>query len=233
MAYKVKICGNKYLEDSLMVASCAPDFMGWIFSPFSPRQISFTDSLKQIETIRKQSPQISHVAVFANNPAEEVLQAWEEPYLSIFKYVQLVDSIDLRNLSQVTQILRNRSHRIAEPLRRCIPAIRVAAPLSDQDIWTAQSKGNVDSAPFFILDSFVKDKLGGTGHSIPPLFLEKLQKTPYLLAGGLKPSNVIERLSHTRALGADVSSGIEKKHQPGRKDEAKLRDFIRLCKGLV
>jgi phosphoribosylanthranilate isomerase len=50
-------------------------------------------------------------------------------------------------------------------------------------------------------------------------------RTQLILAGGLKPANVVEAISIARPFGVDVSSGVEAR--PGVKDPQKIYDFVR------
>ena len=47
---------------------------------------------------------------------------------------------------------------------------------------------------------------------------------PFILSGGLTPSNVCEAIRLLHPLGVDVSSGVEL--SPGRKDPEKIRQFL-------
>jgi phosphoribosylanthranilate isomerase len=51
-----------------------------------------------------------------------------------------------------------------------------------------------------------------------------------MLAGGLTPANVAERVAALKPWGVDVASGVEVQGQPGRKDAAKMRAFVRAAK---
>jgi len=45
-----------------------------------------------------------------------------------------------------------------------------------------------------------------------------------IVSGGLRPDNVAQALAHLRPFGVDVATGVES--EPGRKDPAKVRDFV-------
>jgi len=67
---------------------------------------------------------------------------------------------------------------------------------------------------------------GGSGRSFDwRLAREIADKRPVILAGGLNPDNVAAAIQAVRPFAVDVSSGVESR--PGRKDHAKLEQFVR------
>jgi len=82
----------------------------------------------------------------------------------------------------------------------------------------------------FMLDTPSKEH-GGTGQSfdwsLAVAFKARTAK-PVILSGGLNLENVAKAIEKVQPYAVDVSSGVEV--SPGRKDHAKLRDFIRICK---
>lgn len=75
------------------------------------------------------------------------------------------------------------------------------------------------------LDAYVEGQLGGTGVQAPWDVIDANRpKVPFVLSGGLKPSNVAEAVSRLRPDGLDVSSGIEL--EPGIKDTEAMRAFV-------
>ncbi len=204
----VKICGNRYLPDALRVADVRPDFMGWIFSPASPRRIPVPLAARLIARIRLLHPRIRHVGVFAHNSITEIRT--------------IRDMVELEHLQVVAPSGFVRGcRRLLFEFGGCaplIPAVRVRERLLDSDL------SRYGPASLFVLDSFVPGRPGGTGVLMDTGLVRDI-RTPFLLAGGLNAENVAAAL---RALpnvaGADVSSGIEV--SPGRKDPEKLHRFI-------
>ena len=86
--------------------------------------------------------------------------------------------------------------------------------------------------PSVLLDASVPGEYGGTG---VPAEIELArwvsENVPRLmLAGGLTPDNVAERVEFIQPWGVDVASGVEG-DTPGRKDPSKVEAFIRSAKG--
>jgi phosphoribosylanthranilate isomerase len=83
-----------------------------------------------------------------------------------------------------------------------------------------------------LVDSFVADSMGGTGHRAPWELLVGFDPgVPLILAGGLTPDNVADAVRLVRPWGVDVASGVES--APGVKDHAKLRAFVHAARGAL
>ncbi len=98
-------------------------------------------------------------------------------------------------------------------------AVRVR---SAQDVISASN--DFQSARSLLLDAWVNGIPGGTGHEINRSAMPQSLDRPWILAGGLKPENVVEALLHYRPSAVDVSSGVES--SPGVKDPDKVHAFI-------
>ena len=99
--------------------------------------------------------------------------------------------------------------------RQIIKAFRVH---SDDDI----DKANRSIADYVLLDAGM-----GQGRSFDWNLIERIHR-PYFLAGGLNCDNIEDAVSRLNPFAVDVSSGIETE---GKKDYAKMREFLSLVKG--
>ena len=121
-------------------------------------------------------------------------------------------------------------------LRR-IPAFKSLRPPSaeaaqrDAQIYVLGERAN-EHLPSLLLDAWHPELYGGSGEQTPDdVARAALGKVPRLmLAGGLNPENVAERVRSLRPWGVDVASGVES--APGVKDAGKMRAFIAAAKGL-
>jgi phosphoribosylanthranilate isomerase len=80
-----------------------------------------------------------------------------------------------------------------------------------------------------LLDAYAEGSAGGAGRPFDWLIArEAAARRRIILAGGLTPENVQEAIALVHPYAVDVSSGVER--EPGRKDHAKLEEFIRKAK---
>jgi phosphoribosylanthranilate isomerase len=121
---------------------------------------------------------------------------------------------------------------IAEEI--CLPVERVRAILRLSEQIASADRATfseyVPAVTAFLLDTPSAER-GGTGRVFDwNLAVEFKKRTtrPLILSGGLNPENVAKAIQTVQPYAVDVCSGVE--GSPGRKDHAKLRDFIQICR---
>ena len=200
---RVKVCGITNLEDALYAYKYGADALGFIFYKKSPRYVD-KDMVREI--IKALPPFILTVGVFVNE-SEEVIKKTVE-YTGI-------DIIQLHG-DESPDFCRRFKQRV-------IKAFRIS---SDKDI-NIISEYEVYGV---LLDSYSEGGFGGSGKSFDWGIASKLKNRKNLIiSGGLNSDNVAEAIRLFRPCGVDVSSGVEL--YPGKKDPAKLKDFISSAKG--
>jgi phosphoribosylanthranilate isomerase len=202
MSTWVKICGVTNVEEAVRVAELGADAIGLNFYAKSPRFID-TDRAKQI------IDSISTLTIGVTVEPDEEL---------IAKILQ-TGAGGLQTYSD-------------KPIRsitsKHIPAYRVKDRESLERIRT--DIASFARPPMAVLvDSYVPGEMGGTGQAAPWELLRGFDPgVPLILAGGLTPDNVAEAIRIVKPWGVDVASGVES--SPGRKDLAKVRDFIQAAR---
>jgi len=205
MSVKVKICGITNAPDALAAVEAGADALGFMFYEPSPRHVS----IPQVAGIIKELPPfIIKVGVFVDAPEDLVMRAISDCGLNLLQF------------------------HGNEPPEYCtqfgVMSMK-AFRIRDAGSLTALQEYPTDA---WLLDAFVADKLGGTGEKFNwDLAIEaKKLGRPIFLAGGLTPSNVAEAVRTVQPYAVDVSSGVEA--TPGRKDHAKVREFIQAAKSV-
>lgn len=196
---QIKICGITNLNDALMAVEAGADALGFNFVPNTPRYISNADKAAAI--IDRLPPFITTVGLFVNADAEEIKAI-----------------ADLCHLC-VIQLHGDESPEFCQALnRRLIKVFRV----KDESSLSRLPDYHVSG---YLLDTFVKGAMGGTGVAFDWTLAVKAKRYGrIILAGGLNPDNVASAVQHVCPYGVDVSSGVEA--SPGRKDPAKVKAFI-------
>ena len=78
-----------------------------------------------------------------------------------------------------------------------------------------------------LLDTYSKDKAGGTGNTFDWQLAVKIKKLgiPVILAGGLGPSNIDSAINTVRPYAVDINSGVEV--HPGKKSHTLLKELMK------
>jgi len=199
MSLRIKICGITNLSDALAAVDAGADALGFMFYEPSPRHITLTAAA---EIIRDLPPFVTAVGVFVDASQDFVRRAMEECGLDALQF----------HGNEPPDFCRQFSKRTIKAFR-----VRDAASLKELPQYPTSA---------WLLDSFVPDRLGGSGAKFDWELACSAKKfgRPIILAGGLTPENVAEAVRLVRPFAVDVSSGVES--QPGRKDHGKMRAFI-------
>ena len=195
---KVKICGIKTLETAIEADKAGADFIGFIFYKESSR---FINPFKAAEIAK--SIKCKKVGVFVDESADYINEVVR---LVGLDYVQLHGNEDAKFAAKIRRV----------PI---IKAWRYNGELDMREI-------NKYPSDFILLDSFVKDRVGGTGKTFDwnkaSLETRKLTK-PFFIAGGISRENVREVIKIFRPYGIDLSGSLEIK---GAKSISKIHDFM-------
>ncbi len=199
MAVRIKICGITNEEDALAAAHFGADALGFIFAS-SQRRIS-PERARRIK--KALPPLVQTVGVFVDEDHETV--SW------------IADMCAL----DILQFHGNESPDYCNSFNlRVIKAVRLK---NRHDLQSLPKYSDVVHA--LLLDTYVPDKLGGTGITFDwKLAVEAKKYGRIILAGGLNPENVAAAISTVKPYAVDASSGLER--SPGVKDHEKIAKFI-------
>jgi phosphoribosylanthranilate isomerase len=215
---KVKICGITTLDDAGMVTEAGADLLGFNFFRQSPRYISPEEATRICDSLREQLGQDCPVlvGVFVNTTVSEISRITNQVGLD---FAQLSgDETDDMLIE-----LRGIAFKAIRPMNQ-------AMALEDVEYFSKHLPQD-ERAPSLLLDAYHPKLFGGTGEQASTeVALAVKAKVPRLmLAGGLNPENVTERVTAIRPWGVDVASGVES-GTPGVKDVPKVRAFIAAAK---
>ena len=204
---RVKICGLKDVASVEIAAKAGTRYIGLNFFQKSPRYVS----PHQAAALAVATPVgVAKVALVVNASDAEIDE--------IVNLVPL-DMLQMHGAESPARVAEIRA-RIGLPVMK---AIGVA---DEADI--AQIEGYEAVADQILVDAKPPKNAvlpGGNGLSFDwRLIAGRKWQRPWMLAGGLTPSNVAEAIRLTGAQQVDVSSGVES--APGMKDPALIKAFI-------
>ena len=201
MSVKVKICGVCTAEDARAAARAGADFLGLNFWPGSPRHVEVVRAREIADAV----PGTPLVGVFVDAPRALIEQVAAEVGLAA---VQFHGDEDAAYCGRWPW--------------RTIKALRVRA---GDDVATLAAEYSTD---YVLVDTRVEGMPGGTGVPLVGIDLDGVPAERLFVAGGLRPESVADTVRRVRPFGVDVASGVEER--PGRKDHAKVEEFIRRAK---
>jgi phosphoribosylanthranilate isomerase len=200
---RVKICGITRTQDAVLAADLGAAAIGFVFWPRSPR---FVEPLRARDIVAALPPFVTPVGVFVDQPAGQVRDVAALVGLGA---VQLNGGESLEYLRLIG--------------RPAIKAASVAQAQALREDWPA------DVA--LLLDAVDDERRGGTGRTVDWAAAAVVAAgRRIILAGGLRPENVVEAIRLVRPFAVDASSGVEA-GTPGVKDAGRLRSFFAAVTG--
>ena len=208
---KIKICGITD-EQSLDVAfKLKVDYVGFVFYPSSPRNISL-DKVNELIKLKNHDTKIVALTVNAKDCfLEKIINKINPDYIQFHGSEGPNKCAEIRSKYNV-KIIRALEVQNIVSLNREISKYR----------------SFVDE---FILDAPKSFLPGGNGEKFDWEILNNNKiEVDWLIAGGLNISNIKNALLTTKAMGVDVSSGVEISR--GKKSPKLIEDFVLKCKNI-
>jgi len=219
---RVKICGITNIQDALAAADAGADAVGLNFVA-GPRKIDPARAADILSCIPLMVTPIALVKLEKGDIAQDLAELLAKYRVSC---LQLYGQVNRESLARLTQ-----------KGFRPIPVIHV------QDEKFADTLDDLRPADAgleltaVVLDAYNPDIEGGTGTPLRWDWVAEARQSgrlsawpPIILAGGLNPSNVREAVRMVKPFAVDVSSGVEHKETPGKKDVQKMRQFVGAAK---
>ncbi|MFI5461353.1 MAG: phosphoribosylanthranilate isomerase [Isosphaerales bacterium] len=211
---RVKICGLTRIDEALACALAGADWIGLNFHPGSPRHVQPREAGEIIAALPASA---SAVGVFVDRPAAEVAEVADRLGLGIVQLHGREPPEDLLALDhlQIIRAFRPDGASAWSGVTDYLARARAAGRLPDA----------------VLIDAYAAGRPGGTGKTIADDVLDCIPPLHRLiLAGGLTPQNVAERVARVRPWMVDVAGGVER--APGRKDLERVAAFIRAARSV-
>ncbi|MGM0563420.1 MAG: phosphoribosylanthranilate isomerase [Pseudomonadota bacterium] len=198
---RVKICGITRLEDALDAVDLGADALGFVFYRPSRRFIEPAEAAGIIERL---PPFVTCVGLFMDADPRFVTDALGAAPLDLLQFHGRESAAECR--------------RYQRPYIKAVPM--------NEDIDLEVYARRFDDSRGLLLDSTRFGHAGGSGKTFDWSEARALARPgrPIIMAGGLRPDNVVSCVEQTGCYGVDVSSGVET--SPGLKDRHKLQQLF-------
>jgi phosphoribosylanthranilate isomerase len=198
---RIKFCGLTRAGDVRLASELGVDAVGFVFARQSKRRVE-PEEARAMRTAL--APFVDSVALFMDNTQDEVREIVRHMRPSLLQFHGSEDDAFCRSFGV--------AYLKAIPMGGNAPAS------------TMPFRARYPNAAGFLFDSHEPGEDGGSGKVFDWSRIPQDPGKPWLLAGGLNPSNVFEATIATRPWGVDVSSGIEL--SAGIKDGDLMRKFV-------
>lgn len=207
---QIKFCGLSTRQDIETANQLEIDFIGLVFFPKSPRNVSVEEA-KSLNQMRSKNVKSVALVVDAENPLIEEINTIVAP-----DFFQLHGQEDAKRIQAIRKltgkpIIKASGVREPEDIQNAL-----SLPLGKQDLHLFDAKPPASDKKY---------KLPGGNGIVFDWDHLKTASLPevFILAGGLTPDNIKEALHISSAPIVDVSSGIEK--EPGKKSLSLMQQF--------
>jgi phosphoribosylanthranilate isomerase len=211
---RVKICGLRTGADVAAAASAGASYVGFVFYPKSPRNVSFQEAAALAVDVPMG---VAKVALVVNA---------DDAFLDDLTAAVPLDMLQLHGSETPTRVAEVKA-RYGLPVMKAV-GIADASDLAQIDAYAAVADQLlIDAKP-----PKNADLPGGNGLAFDWTLLagRKYWTVPWMLAGGLTADNVAEAVRRTGATQVDVSSGVE--GSVGVKDAGLIDTFLMSTKGV-
>lgn len=224
----VKVCGMRDGENIRAVAELGVDWIGFIFWPKSPRNVTMIPSYAGILPDRAMDMgdfKAKRVGVFVDEMPQNIITR-------VVNYK--LDLIQLHGKETPT-LIRNLRHTLDPDIRPGIKIIKAISVSSRDDLEaTKPYEGVVD---YFLFDTKCPT-VGGSGQQFDwSVLADYVGETPFLLSGGIGPDDAprlrqafaLDGFPVEKCIGIDLNSRFET--APAQKDVDALRRFLSQLSG--
>lgn len=195
----VKICAMVDPADAVVAVDAGADAVGVIFAP-SSRRVTPDQARAVVDAVAGRA---LVVGVFRDHLADEVIEIVEETGLD------------------AAQLHGSETPATTRRVRTSVPIVFRALAAGDPQLASIEDH----AADVLLLDAPTP------GGGVPfdwTLVGDLGRRHRLLLAGGLRPENVVEAITAVRPWGVDVASGVET--SPGVKDHDAIRRFVSMAR---
>jgi phosphoribosylanthranilate isomerase len=212
MPVLIKICGLRTPEALDVSLHAGADMVGFVFFPPSPRHIDVATARTLGARVKGRALKVA-LSVDADDASlAESIEALGPDLLQLHG-----NETPKRVLAVKARFRLPVMKAIAVERRDDLARIPVYAEVADRLLFDARAPRDAT-------------RPGGLGTPFDWGLLKNVDpRVPFMLSGGLRPENVAEAITITRAGGVDVSSGVER--APGEKDADRIRAFVRAARG--
>lgn len=201
---RIKFCGMTRAGDVRLAGELGVDAVGFVFAARSRRRVDAGQAAAMREAL---APMVDAVALFMDNPVEEVREVISRVRPSLLQFHGDEDEAFCRSFG--------------------LRYLKAVAMGGDARLDALELHARWPSAAGFLFDGHAPGEGGGGGRAFEWSRVPKGVTKPWFVAGGLTPDNVHDAVVATRPWGVDVASGVEARDGlPGAKDGAGMRRFV-------